>query len=84
MEPVVSNDQQILSDLDKIIAGLELQQKNMATFGIPAQCDEDPDEYIENSANAYQDNRQDEEEEGQRTERSQWTSLAKVREERAA
>ena len=34
--PVVSNDQQILSDLDKIIANLEMQQKNMATFGVPA------------------------------------------------
>jgi hypothetical protein len=34
--PFVANDQQqILSDLDKIIANLEMQQKNMVTFGGP-------------------------------------------------
>ena len=34
-EPMqVSNDQQILADLDKIINSLEQQQKNMATFGL--------------------------------------------------
>ena len=42
--PVVNNDQQILSDLDKIIANLEMQQKNMATFGVPQPCNEDPAE----------------------------------------
>ena len=57
--PVVNNDQQILSDLDKIIANLEMQQKNMATFGVPQPCNEDPAE-----------DKQTEEEEGQKSARS--------------
>ena len=41
-----NNDQQILADLDKIINNLELQQKNMATFGVPKleESDEEDDD----------------------------------------
>ena len=71
--PFVSNDQQILSDLDKIIANLERQQKNMATFGVPLT--EDPAE------DQLSVNQEVEEEEGLKTGRSQWTSLQQAREE---
>ena len=43
-KPKVNADQQILTDLDRIIANLEMQQKNMATFGVPATLPEDPEE----------------------------------------
>ena len=74
--PVVNNDQQILSDLDKIIANLEMQQKNMATFGVPQPLDEDPageDKITENIVD------QQEEEDGEKSARSQWTSLSQAR-----
>lgn len=32
----ISNDKQIMDDLDRIINNLEAQQKNLATFGLPA------------------------------------------------
>jgi hypothetical protein len=31
----ISNDKQIMNDLDRIISNLEAQQKNLATFGVP-------------------------------------------------
>ena len=68
-----------MSDLDKIIANLELQQKNMATFGVPQPMNEDPDgEDRVSTANAGAI-----EEEGNQTGRSQWTSLSKARVDRA-
>jgi hypothetical protein len=41
----------------------------MATFGVPAPCDEDPDEDKETESN------QNEQLDGERTGRSQWTKL---------
>jgi len=67
-QPAVNNDQQILSDLDKIIANLELQQKNMATFGVPQPVDED--EEGEDKASDHNVERREEEDEGERTARS--------------
>lgn len=75
--PVVNNDQQILSDLDKIIANLEMQQKNMATFGVPQPLDEDPAGEDKVTVN------QPEQDDDQKSARSQWTSLSQARDQRA-
>ena len=53
-----------------------MQQKNMATFGVPQPLDEDPageDKITENIVD------QQEEEDGEKSARSQWTSLSQAR-----
>ena len=61
-----------------------MQQKNMATFGIPSTLKEDPEEDKVSTDNikAQGPQLEDGEEDGLKTGRSQWTSLSKAREER--
>ena len=48
-KPAGNTDQQILTDLDRIIANLEMQQKNMATFGVPTPTPQ-PEEHGEDGS----------------------------------
>ena len=56
-----------------------MQQKNMATFGVPQRVEDDPEGEDKPSTKGHDE----EEDEGMKTGRSQWTSLSKAREEKA-